>query len=228
MFIKTDPCHLPQQQLTRPTFFARKFESTVNQEAIEILDTHLYGQYPPGTLAIKAYWESLFDQADGVSSLNDVALTAYSSFFRLGLRRQESTQSTTDNCRLLSICLSVTLSLCLSDCLWLLSPVYMSLSLCLSFWQIFFSKEINHKKSSIFFCPLRFEPIGYPISVHLYFYDERFQGYLVRQEVQNVASRSRETLEVWAVPQATLQLEHNLHEFERLKHLEVRNRDKIK
>ncbi|KAI2666626.1 Xylosyltransferase 2 [Labeo rohita] len=60
------------QQLTRPTFFARKFESTVNQEAIEILDNHLYGQYPPGTVALKAYWESLFEQADGVSSLNDV------------------------------------------------------------------------------------------------------------------------------------------------------------
>ncbi|TRY69651.1 hypothetical protein DNTS_028420 [Danionella cerebrum] len=78
------------QQLTRPTFFARKFESTVNQEAIEVLDTHLYGQYPPGTVAVKAYWESLFEQADGISSLNDVALTAYSSFFRLGLRKQES------------------------------------------------------------------------------------------------------------------------------------------
>lgn len=119
MFIETDPCHLTLQQLTRPTFFARKFESTVNQEAIEILDSHLYGQYPPGTLALKAYWESLFEQADGVSSLNDVALTAYSSFFRLGLRRQESTQSTTDTCRSLPISPSVLLSvygyyLCLS------------------------------------------------------------------------------------------------------------------
>ncbi len=68
----------------------------------------------------------------------------------------------------------------------------------------------------------RFEPIGYPVSVHLYFYDDRFQGYLVRQEVQNGVTRSREMLEVWAVPKATLQLEHNLHEFERFKHLEVR------
>lgn len=67
----------------------------------------------------------------------------------------------------------------------------------------------------------RYEPIGYPVSVHLYFYDERFQGYLVRQEVQNVVSRVRETVEVWAVPQATMQLENNLREFERLKNLEV-------
>ncbi len=94
-----NPSFLLWQQLTRPTFFARKFESTVNQESIKILDNHLYGQYPPGTVALKAYWESLFEQADGVSSLNDVALTAYSSFFRLGLRKRETTQSSSEACR---------------------------------------------------------------------------------------------------------------------------------
>lgn len=57
--------------------------------------------------------------------------------------------------------------------------------------------------------------------MQLYFYDDRFQGYLVRQEVQNVVMRTKEVLEVWAVPQSTLQLESNLQEFERLKHLEV-------
>uniref|UniRef100_A0A8B9KCG7 Xylosyltransferase 2 n=1 Tax=Astyanax mexicanus TaxID=7994 RepID=A0A8B9KCG7_ASTMX len=155
----------PQQQLTRPTFFARKFESTVNQEAIDILDTHLYGHYPPGTLALKAYWESLFEREDGVGTLSDVALTAYSSFFRLGLRSQESAHASSEACR--------------------------------------------------------FEAVGYPVSVHVYFYDDRFQGYLIRQEVQSVVSGGREMLEVWAVPQATLQLESNLHEFERLKNLEV-------
>lgn len=82
--------------MTRPTFFARKFESSVNQEAIDILDTHLYGQYAPGTVAIKAYWESLFEQLDGVGSLSDVALTAYTSFFRLGLK---NTQSNVEACR---------------------------------------------------------------------------------------------------------------------------------
>lgn len=73
---------------------------------------------------------------------------------------------------------------------------------------------------SIFFSP-RFEPVGVPLSVHVYFYDDRFQGYLVRQEVQAVESKARETLEMWAVPQATLVLEKNLKEFERLKNLEV-------
>ncbi|KAM4635806.1 xylosyltransferase 2 [Polymixia lowei] len=153
------------QQLTRPTFFARKFESAVNQEAIDILDTHLYGHYAPGTVAIKAYWESLFERADGVGSLSDVALTAYSSFFRLGLKSLETTQSKVEACR--------------------------------------------------------YEPIGQPVSVHLYFYDDRFQGYLVRQEVQNLGSKVREIVEMWAVPQATLVLENNLKEFERLKNLEI-------
>uniref|UniRef100_A0A3Q4GHE7 Xylosyltransferase 2 n=1 Tax=Neolamprologus brichardi TaxID=32507 RepID=A0A3Q4GHE7_NEOBR len=87
------------QQLTRPTFFARKFESSVNQEAIDILDTHLYGQYAPGTVAIKAYWESLFEQLDDVGSLSDVAFTAYLSFFRLGLKSLVTAQSNVEACR---------------------------------------------------------------------------------------------------------------------------------
>nr|XP_057905986.1 xylosyltransferase 2 [Doryrhamphus excisus] len=152
------------QQLSRPTFFARKFESIVNQEAIDILDTHLYGQYAPGTAAIKAYWENLFEQMDGVESLSDVALTAHSSLFRLGLESLAS-RSTNESCR--------------------------------------------------------FEPIGYPLSVHVYFYDDRFQGYLVRQEVRAAGSKAKEAIETWAVPQATLVLETNLKEFERLKNLEI-------
>lgn len=68
----------------------------------------------------------------------------------------------------------------------------------------------------------RFVPVGYPVSVLLYFYDDRFQGYLVRQEAKSMASGKKEMLEVWVVPQATLQLESNLNEFERLKNLEVR------
>lgn len=76
---------LPLQQVSRPTFFARKFESTVNQEVLEILDFHLYGSYPSGTPALKAYWENTYDVADGPSGLSDVMLTAYSAFARLSL-----------------------------------------------------------------------------------------------------------------------------------------------
>ncbi|XP_067089495.1 xylosyltransferase 2 [Osmerus mordax] len=153
------------QQLTRPTFFARKFESTVNQEAMDILDAHLYGHYAPGTLALQAYWESLHEGADGSAALSDVALTAYASFLRLGLRSLETANSKMEGCR--------------------------------------------------------YKPIGYPVSVHVYFFDDRFQGYLVRQEVKAVGSEVREVLEVWAVPQATLLLDNNLREFERLKILEI-------
>lgn len=71
----------------------------MNQEAIDILDTHLYGQYAPGTAAVKAYWESVFEQADGLASLSDVALTAYTSFFRLGLKNLASGQSNAEGCR---------------------------------------------------------------------------------------------------------------------------------
>ncbi|XP_051905109.1 xylosyltransferase 2 [Hippocampus zosterae] len=153
------------QQLSRPTFFARKFEASVNQEAIDILDTHLYGQYAPGTVAIKAYWENQFEQMDGVGSLTDVALTAHASLFRLGLKSLATPQGGKEACR--------------------------------------------------------FETIGYPSSVHLYFYDDRFQGYLIRQEVQAAGTKVKESIETWAVPQAALVLEKNLKEFERLKNIEI-------
>lgn len=81
------------QQVSRPTFFARKFESTVNQEVLEILDFHLYGSYPPGTPALKAYWENTYDVADGPSGLSDVMLTAYTAFARLSLRLASTTVS---------------------------------------------------------------------------------------------------------------------------------------
>lgn len=71
------------------------------------------------------------------------------------------------------------------------------------------------------FSHYRFEPVGHPVSVHVYFYDDHFQGYLVRQEVQAVGSKVRETLEMWAVPQTSFVLGKNLKEFERLKNLEV-------
>lgn len=71
----------------------------MNQEAIDILDTHLYGQYAPGTIAIKAYWESAFEQLDGIDTLGDVALTAYAAFFRLSLKNLATSQSNVEACR---------------------------------------------------------------------------------------------------------------------------------
>lgn len=91
----------------------------------------------------------------------------------------------------------------------------------------FAKSHLSHKQHPDFLCVIywfflyRFDPVGYPLAVHLYFYDDHFQGYLIRQEVQAAGSKDRETLELWAVPQSTLILETNLKEFERLKNLEV-------
>ncbi|XP_025771921.1 xylosyltransferase 2 [Puma concolor] len=155
------------QQVSRPTFFARKFESTVNQEVLEILDFHLYGSYPPGTPALKAYWENTYDAADGPSGLSDVMLTAYNAFVRLSLRHAAA------------------------------AAPPLATPLC------------------------RFEPRGLPSSVHLYFYDDHFQGYLVTQPVQPSAQGPAETLEMWLMPQGSLKLLGRSDQASRLQSLEV-------
>ncbi|EHB16487.1 Xylosyltransferase 2 [Heterocephalus glaber] len=155
------------QQVSRPTFFARKFESTVNQEVLEILDFHLYGSYPSGTPALKAYWENTYHVADGPGGLSDILLTAYTAFARLGLRHAATAAP---------------------------PP---AAPLC------------------------RFEPRGLPSSVHLYFYDDHFQGYLVTQAVQPSAQGPAETLEMWLMPQGSLKLLGRSDQASRLQSVEV-------
>ncbi|XP_043091705.1 xylosyltransferase 1 [Puntigrus tetrazona] len=97
------PSDLPRfQQTTRPTFFARKFEASVNQEIVNQLDAFLFGSMPQGTPGLKAYWENVFDEADGIHSLSDSHLTHYHAFARLGLARTANSLQgdTSDNtCR---------------------------------------------------------------------------------------------------------------------------------
>lgn len=57
--------------------------------------------------------------------------------------------------------------------------------------------------------------------MHLYFYDDRFQGYLVMQEVQNAATGQAEALEVWMMPQGALKLAGHGGQANRLQNLEV-------
>ncbi|KAM8947297.1 xylosyltransferase 2 isoform 2-T2 [Pelodytes ibericus] len=73
------------QQLSRPTFFARKFESSVNQEVLDILDAYLFGEPPPGTPGLKAYWENVYSSLEGHGGISDVLITVYLSFIRLAL-----------------------------------------------------------------------------------------------------------------------------------------------
>ncbi|XP_061625737.1 xylosyltransferase 1 [Phyllopteryx taeniolatus] len=75
------------QQTVRPTFFARKFEASVNQEIVNHLDAYLFGPFPLGTPGLNSYWENVYDEPDGVASLSDTQLTYYHSFSRLGLAR---------------------------------------------------------------------------------------------------------------------------------------------
>ncbi|KAM4691331.1 xylosyltransferase 2 [Rhinophrynus dorsalis] len=150
------------QQLSRPTFFARKFESSVNQEVLDILDAHLFGEPPPGTPGLKGYWENVYDSMDGLGGLNDITLTVYLSFVRQALHELQG-------------------------------------------------PEQGKKQTAC-----RFSVSGFPSSVHLYFYDDHFQGYLVTQEVQGA-----ETLEIWMMPQGSLRLSEQGTAIGRIQSLEV-------
>lgn len=59
--------------------------------------------------------------------------------------------------------------------------------------------------------------------MHLYFYDDHFQGYLVTQEVQSSAEGPAETLEMWLMPQGSLKLLGRSDQASRLQSLEVRH-----
>lgn len=82
-------------------------------------------------------------------------------------------------------------------------------------------KYANAQMCNLSVCLSRFESRGFPSSVHLYFYDDRFQGYLVMQEVQNLATGQTESLEVWMMPQGALKLSGHGGQANRLQNLEV-------
>lgn len=42
--------------------------------------------------------------------------------------------------------------------------------------------------------------MGHPVSVHLYFQSDQFQGYLVKHHATNLATSKLETLETWVSP----------------------------
>ncbi|XP_072124911.1 xylosyltransferase 1 [Mobula birostris] len=155
------------QQTARPTFFARKFEAAVNQEIIGQLDFYLFGNYPAGTTALKAYWENTYDEPDGIHSISDSYLTMLHSFTRLGLKRAESSWHSNDE----------------NKC--------------------------------------RYYGMGHPISVHLYFYADRFQGYLLKHHATNLATSKLETLETWVMPRKMFKFSSPSSEFARLQFAEI-------
>ncbi|NXD30509.1 XYLT1 Xylosyltransferase, partial [Spelaeornis formosus] len=155
------------QQTARPTFFARKFEAVVNQEIIGQLDYSLYGNYPSGTPGLRSYWENVYEEPDGLSTLSDVALTMFHSFSRLGLRRAETSfRAAGDN-----------------SC--------------------------------------RYYPMGHPVSIHLYFLADRFQGFLIRHHATNLAVSKLETLETWVMPKKVFKIASPPSDFGRLQFSEI-------
>ncbi|KAG7504483.1 xylosyltransferase 1-like [Solea senegalensis] len=98
------PADLPRfQQVSRPTFFARKFEASVSQEIINQLDSYLFGAYASGTPGLQAYWENIYEQdTDGPASLSDSTLSHYHAFARMGLScaaRSLQGRPSDDSCR---------------------------------------------------------------------------------------------------------------------------------
>ncbi|XP_053309306.1 xylosyltransferase 2 [Spea bombifrons] len=150
------------QQLSRPTFFARKFESSVNQDVLDVLDAHLFGEPPPGTPGLKAYWENVYSSVEGLEGISDVIMTAYLSFTRLALH------------------------------------------------------ELQDPKQEQRWTACKFFASGFPSSAEIYFYDDRFQGYLITQKME-----SGETLEIWMMPQGTLILAEQHGATSRIQNVEV-------
>ncbi|KAJ4944328.1 hypothetical protein JOQ06_012872 [Pogonophryne albipinna] len=49
-------------------------------------------------------------------------------------------------------------------------------------------------------------PMGHPVSVHLYFQADQFQGYLVKHHATNLATSKLETMETWVAPKKNFRL----------------------
>ncbi|XP_068581876.1 xylosyltransferase 1 [Cebidichthys violaceus] len=67
----------------------------------------------------------------------------------------------------------------------------------------------------------RFTAMNHPVSVHLYFLSDQFQGYLVRHFATNQASTQPESLETWVTPKDHFTLASPAHPTNRLQHVQV-------
>lgn len=68
----------------------------------------------------------------------------------------------------------------------------------------------------------RYYGMGHPASVHLYFYADRFQGYLLRHHATNLATSKLETLETWVMPRKMFKFSNPTSDFARLQFAEVK------
>lgn len=63
--------------------------------------------------------------------------------------------------------------------------------------------------------------MGHPVSVHIYFLSDEFQGYLVRHHATNLATSKLETLETWVMPKQFFKFTNPPNNFNRLQFAEV-------
>lgn len=63
--------------------------------------------------------------------------------------------------------------------------------------------------------------MGHPVSVHIYFLSDEFQGYLVRHHATNLATSKLETLETWLMPKQFFKFTNPPNTFNRLQFAEV-------
>lgn len=67
----------------------------------------------------------------------------------------------------------------------------------------------------------RYYAMGHPVSVHIYFLSDEFQGYLVRHHATNLATSKLETLETWVMPKQFFEFTNPPNTFNRLQFAEV-------
>ncbi|KAK2893402.1 xylosyltransferase 1-like [Channa argus] len=67
----------------------------------------------------------------------------------------------------------------------------------------------------------RYIAISHPVSVHLYFLVDQFQGYLVRHVATNRGSTQLESLETWVTPRDHFTLASPPHPTNRLQHIQI-------
>ncbi|XP_053550711.1 xylosyltransferase 1 [Bombina bombina] len=67
----------------------------------------------------------------------------------------------------------------------------------------------------------RYYPMGHPVSVHLYFLADRFQGFVIKHHATNLAVSKLETLETWVMPKKVFKIANPTSDFGRLQFSEV-------
>ncbi|XP_020828083.1 xylosyltransferase 1 isoform X1 [Phascolarctos cinereus] len=67
----------------------------------------------------------------------------------------------------------------------------------------------------------RYYAMGHPVSVHLYFLADRFQGFLIKHHATNLAVSKLETLETWVIPKKVFKIANPPSDFGRLQFSEI-------